>query len=304
MDTQELLYQNCTVWAVSTSNWTGSDKLTAEDLDKSSDEIPDIFKLGNKYLIPHELRVKLNSPRQQVQGLMNRLGRQFLPHLKGVYVIPNSNLQLAREGVETIQERQEAIVEDLLQNKDQIRWEMGNEYPQLEGIEWPPDDKIRSRFAIRKLVFTVTGVEMNEADPDDLIQAKQEFQEELKQAYDELKDEILKEAHMAIMGVCENLTARILETGEKVTETTLKKPKRIIDQYMNVAGLFDSEGIRAQVDALKAVVETAEAKEIREDWEVAQRFAETLKGLGDNIGDLSGINSEGQRKRVLKREDG
>uniref|UniRef100_A0A6M3L812 DUF3150 domain-containing protein n=1 Tax=viral metagenome TaxID=1070528 RepID=A0A6M3L812_9ZZZZ len=302
MDTQELLYQNCTVWAVSTSNWTGSDRLKAEDLDKSSEDIPDIFKLGSKSLIPHDLRLKLNSPRQQVQALMNRIGRQFLPHLKGVYVVPNNNLQLAREGIQLIQERQQAIVEDLIANKEQVRYEMGDKYPQLYNAEWPSDEKIRNSFNVRKLVFTVTGVEMNEADPDDLIKAKQEFQEELKVAYDELKEEILREAHTAIIEVCEDITKKILETGEKVTETTLKKPKRIIEQYMNVAGLFDSADIQSKVNDLRSAIEHAEAKELREDWEVAQGFARTLRSLGDNIGDLSGINSEGQRKRVLKRE--
>jgi hypothetical protein len=97
-NTQATLYQRGTVWIVNTSIWTGADKLQADDLGKESEDIPDIVRLGNKYMIPHEWRLKLQTPRGKIAGLMTRIGRSFF--INGAYFVPDSKLLLAKEGIE------------------------------------------------------------------------------------------------------------------------------------------------------------------------------------------------------------
>lgn len=298
METQELLFNNGTVWAMSTSAWTGTDALLAEDLGKSDDEIPDIFRLGRKYLLSRDWRIKMRGSRSKINGLFSRIGQPFF--LRGAYFVPNKNLIMAQEGWKKIEEYQKSIVDDLIENLPQIKADRIEKYPVLETAVWPNEQQVRTRFALKRVVFEVTGTSIKEGDVNDLIAAKSEFQKELKEEYENLKREILAEAHLAIVENCEEIAKKILETGDKVTKATLKKPRQIIDQYDNVASILDADEIRTEVDKLKTTVLLAEAKEIREDWAVAKNFAAAMRTIGENIGDLSGINREGRAKRKVE----
>ena len=299
-EVQKTVNEHFTVWSVSSSAWSGTDRLNAEDL--GLEEVEDIFKLGKKNLIPDDERVSLRRASQQVNALLASQGKSFL-NLRGAYIIPDSKLISVNEGIERIIEKNQEILDNFLERYPMIKTEMIAEYPVLANANWPTEEKIRRKFRIHKNVFQVSGVNVNEADPLDLIAAKRHFQQELSQSYDEMVREILREAHQAIIDVCEDLTKRILETGDKVTETTLKKPKKIIEQYMNIAEVFDHREMLDEIHRLKTVVDQANAKEIREDYAMAQEFANAVREVGSNVGDLSGINAEGQRKRVLKRLD-
>ena len=298
METQELLFQSGTVWAMSTSTWSGTDALLASDLGKNDDEIPDIFRLGRKFLLPKEWRVKMQGSRSKINGLFSRIGRPFF--LRGAYFVPNKNLVMAQEGWKKIEEYQESIVDDLIENLPQIKTERIEKYPVLAEAVWPNEQHVRNRFALKRVIFEVTGTSVKEGDVNELIKAKQEFQQELKQEYENLKREILAEAHRAIVENCEEIARKILATGDKITKATLKKPRQIVDQYDNVAAILDADEIRSEVDKLRTTVLTAEAKEIREDWAVAKEFATAMKKIGENIGDLTGINREGRAKRKVE----
>jgi len=234
--------------------------------------------------------------------LLASQGKNFL-NLRGAYIIPDSKLIAVDEGIDKIVEKNQEILDNFLERYEDIKKDMIAEYPVLQNANWPTEEKIRRKFRIHKNVFRVEGVNVNESDPLDLIAAKMTAQMNLAQSYDEMVGEILKEAHQAIIEVCGDLTKRILDTGNKITETTLKKPRKIIERYMNIAEVFDHQEILNEVHRLKAVVDGAGAKELREDWAIAQEFAEAVMGIGSNVGDLSGINQEGQRKRILKRLD-
>ena len=294
---QDLIFENGTVWAVSTSGWSGNDRLEAEDLGIEEKDVLDIFRLGNKKLLPDAVRIRLHGARSQVQGLMMRVGRPFF--IRGCYFVPDKSLLGALEGLKMVRLRQEQEVSRFLDGYESMRWKMISDYPVLESAAWPTPEQIRARFAVKWVVFQVTGTEARSSDPEELIQAKREFQAELKGEYENLKTEILKEAHVALVDACRDIAERILQTGEKITETTLKKPRGIIDQYLAVASLFDSQAIRREVEKLQEVVDGASAKSIRERPMVARTFAASIKSLGESIGDLSGYSSDGRMKRRL-----
>ena len=294
---QDLIYENGTVWAVSTSGWSGNDKLEAQDLGMEEKDVLDIFKLGNKKLLPDVYRIRLHGARSSVQGLMSRMGRPFF--IRACYFVPNKNLLGVLEGLKLIRKRQELEVAGFLDGYENVKRQMIANYPVLESATWPSPEQIRAQFDVRWVVFQVTGTEAKSSDPEELIEAKREFQAELKAEYESLKTEILKEAHVALVDACRDIAERILQTGEKITETSLKKPRGIIDQYLAVASLFDSQAIRREVERLQEVVDGASAKSIRERPIVARTFAASLKSLGESIGDLSGYSSDGRIKRKL-----
>jgi len=300
MDVEKTLNKSGSVWIVSTSSWTGTDRLSAEDLDKDPNDIPDIFKLGSKYIIPNNVRLSLQGAPQRVRGFMNTVGYQYLPEIKSAWFVPDKNLLVAKEGLEKILAARMEVVNTVISEMPQIREQMIEEYPVLADVEWPSDEAIQAKFSIKWIVFEISGISGNQTDPDALIAAKEEFQEDLKKQYDAYIAEILKEAHTAIIEVCEEISNRILETGDAVTKATLNKPRKIIEKYMNVANLFDMDEIKTKVEELQGVMDATDAQEVKNQWDVARKLGENLRKLGDDIGDLSGLSSDGRAKRRIK----
>ena len=297
---EKTLNANGSVWIVSTSSWTGTDKLSAEDLDKDPTEIPDIFKLGKKYIAPDKIRLALQGAPQRVRGFMNTVGHQYLPEVKSAWFVPDKYLLTAKEGLEKILAERMEVVDSVIAEMPQWKAQMIEEYPFLATVEWPSEETIRAKFNIKWIVLEVSGISANQTDPEELIEAKQALRAELEAAHEEYKDAILKETKTAIIEVCEDISNRILETGDAVTKATLNKPRKIIDKYLSVANLFDLEEVKAKILELKDVVDGADATEIKNEWNVAKALGENLRKLGDDIGDLSGLSTDGRAKRRIK----
>ncbi len=302
MSVEETLNNSGSVWIVSTSSWTGTERLSPGDLDKDPTDIPDIFKLGSKYIIPNSVRLALQGAPQRVRGFMNTVGHQYLPEIKSAWFVPDKYLLTAKKGLEKILAERMEVVNDVITEMPQIREKMIEEYPVLADVEWPSEEAIRKKFSIKWIVFEVSGISANQTDPDALIEAKQEFRQDLADAYAEYKDTILKETKTAIIEACEDISNRILETGDAVTKATLNRPRKIIEKYMTVATMFDLDEVKVKIAELKEVVDRADAKEIRDQWDVAKKLGENLRKLGDDIGDLSGLSSDGRAKRRIKFE--
>ena len=298
MNTEQTLMENCTLWAVPSSGWTGTDKLQPEDIGKSEDEIPDIFKLGTKKLLPYEERIKLNRPRNKIAGFMKKIGKPFL--LRGVTVVPNKNLALAKAGIDAIIQEQTEVVNNFLERYDVIKAERILQYPVLQQADWPEPDKIRDAFKIKVIVFEITNTKAKKTDPEELIAIKEEYANQYKESLNELKNTLIGNAHKVIIDNCVEIANRIFNQTGKITEATLKKPRNLIKEYEDIASLFDIDEIKAKVAELKKVVNNVTAKDIKNSTEIAENFAQAVKKLGEDIGDLSGINESGQVKRIVK----
>jgi len=297
---EETLNKSGSVWIVSTSSWTGTERLSPGDLDKDPTDIPDIFKLGSKYIIPNSVRLALQGAPQRVRGFMNTVGHQYLPEIKSAWFVPDKYLLIAKEGLEKILAARMEVVDEVVSEMPQLKKQMIEEYPVLADVEWPSDEAIRAKFSIKWIVFEVSGISANQTDPDTLIEAKNEFRKELSDAYEEYKDTILRETKTAIIETCEDISNRILETGDTVTKATLNRPRKIIEKYMTVATMFDLDEVRVKIAELKEVMDSADATEIKDQWNVAKALGENLRKLGDDIGDLSGLSSDGRAKRRIK----
>ena len=287
-----------TIWITSVSSWSGKDKLTAADLGKSPDDILDIMQLGSKNQLPDDIRVGLQKASSQVTTLFTSIGKRFF--IRGAWLVPNSHFMLAKNGVEKISGDQSVFVEDLVDNLPEIKAEMIAKYPILEDAKWPTDDQIRNRFSVKWHVCEIHGAEVTEADPEELAQAKRQFQQELNKTYEEYSEQILNETKVAILDAIHEIAEKIA-TGQKITESSMKKPRRVIEDYLNIAQIFSLEDVKAEVLRLKAELETTDAKDLRDNWDFAQDFAETIRNMAGTIGDLSGLSSDGTVKRVVRK---
>jgi hypothetical protein len=297
-NTRQLLFTRGTVWSVSTSKWTGTDRLHAEDIGKLPEDIQDNIVLGKKYMLPDDWKNKLATPAQQVQALMQKFGKNFLD-IRGVYFVPDQSLMLVREGLSRIEERALAITEDFIREYPEIKSSRIEAYPNLQDAKWPTPDQIRKYFKIKTVVFEVSEASINATDPEELIEAKRKFAQELHEEFDLMKENILTEAHNAIVQTCAELSNKIIDAGASITEATLKKPRRVIEDYLAVAELFDSEDVKNEVNRLKTLIDEADPRSLRLNYRAADEFGNSLRAMAESIGDLAGLTSEGRVKRAV-----
>jgi len=263
---EQQLYKNCTIWITSVSSWSGKDRLKASDLGKDPEDILSIFELGRKNVLPDDVRINMLKPSSQVTSLFSTIGKRFF--IRGAWLVPNTHFMQAQSGLEKINENQSVIVEDLINNLPQIQEEMIEKFPVLSDAKWPTDKQIRNRFKVKWHVCEIRGAEINEADPMDLIAAKRKFQQELSDTYVEYSDQIMDQARTAMMEAIKEISEKITE-GQKITEGTMKKPKRVVDDYLNIAQIFDLGDVQSEIGKLKEELENTDASDIRGSWDFA-----------------------------------
>jgi hypothetical protein len=91
-----------------------------------------------------------------------------------------------------------------------------------------------------------------------------------------------------------------IQEGQKITEGNMKKPRKVVDDYLNIAGIFDMNDVKRKIEELKAAMDNTDAGSIRDSWAFANNFAMSIKGMAENIGEMTGLSSDGSVKRRIK----
>lgn len=296
---QEVLMENCTLWALNTSGWAGTDKLSAQDLGKDESDIPDIFTLGNKKLLPYGERIALNRPRTKLVNGFRKLGMPF--PIRAIHVIPNDRVMLAKACLEERIAENKANLESFLGRYDEIREAQIKRYPILENAEWPDPDTIRKAFKIKYMVFEIANTKVRITDPEELAQLKTEYADELKKSLSELKQIYIEQGRKVIIDNCKLIHDRIMNSTGKITIATLKKPQKLIEDYEAIAGLFDLDEVKEKINQLKAVLGNVTSKDIKASASIAENFARAIKKLGDDIESMpSDVDETGRVRRVVE----
>lgn len=302
---EEIFTGNFSIWAISTRAAAFKARLSAEDLKLDPGEIDDNITLGVKNMIPDEDRIKLNAAPGMVQNFMRSVSRRFFG--RGLYAVPESKILAAQYGLTKIQEEIKKRVEEFISRYPETKAAQIERHPNLKGEQWPTPNEIRRFYSLSWKVFSITALEIKGSDPEELTEAKERFQAELKAGYDALKDEILGQSYMEILSAIETITAKIEESernpkAPKITETNFKRPKAVLDQYLSIAAVFDLPEIEAKIKAVKEAM-TTPAKDLREKPLVSKIFAEKMKDLSKDIEAMTGYSKTGRLKRELDLDD-
>jgi len=300
---QDILEQNTTLWVIQTKGWPGTEKLIPEDLNIQDVDVDEIFKLGRKDLIPYEWRVKLNRPRTKITYGMEKVIKAKRHIVSSIWAVPNSKLEITDKWIQAVIQEQKDVVEEFISQYEDVKNQMINNHSSLTEECYPTVDKIRNEYKIIPFVFQTSATKIDKADPQDLIAIKEKYAEKYENNIRELTDVYVNKAHEQIIEVCRDITNRIMDGGKKVTKTTLKKPLELVKEYEAIASLFDDEKIKSEVNALKALVSSTSADQIRRKGPVSEKFAEAIASIGKNIGDLSGVSENGRVKRKLNLDN-
>jgi len=301
-ESQEKIAENCTLWVIKTKGWAATGKLAPEDMGLREEDVSDIFRLGRKYLIPDEWRIRLNQPRGKVTYGLEKVIKAKRYIVSSIWAVPNSKLEMTDQWIDKLIQEQKEVVEDFLISYDTIKGNMIEKYPSLENADYPSPESIRNEFKIEPIVFEIGTTRLNKADPEQLIKIKQKYAEKYETNVKELTNLYVEKAHQQIIDTCKDITNRIMDGGKRVTKTTLKKPMELVKEYEAIASMFDDSEIKEEVEKLRVIVSSTSASQIREKGPIAEGFAEAIATIGKNIGDLSGVSADGRVKRQLKFE--
>jgi hypothetical protein len=174
---QQTFEGNFSVWVISTKSAPFKARLQASDLGIAEREIDDNVNLGTKEMISDKDRIYLNSTASQVQNFMRMVGRRFFG--RGLYAIPDGNILACQEGLNRIREAQKDRVEEFLTRYPEEREAQTQKHPNLLNERWPTPDEIRSFYRLTWKVFQVSALATKATDPQDLINAKLQFQKDL-----------------------------------------------------------------------------------------------------------------------------
>jgi len=247
---------------------------------------------------------------------MDRFGKQFIIG-RAIYFIPNKNVVLVRDGLKAIDREMAETVEYFLRGEPPfVRNENGfdvsrpydphykawriEQYPVLANARWPLPDHIRKLFRLNWMAMQIQTAEVQDADLNDIADAKLAMQADARKSFQEYGELILKDAQTAIIETC-NEVAEKIRKGQKITATMMKKPRRVLEDYLNVAQLFDLEDVKREILLVQDLVDSADTDELRGNFNAGLKFAEALKSMGDSIGDISGLSADGHVKRVVKK---
>jgi hypothetical protein len=295
-DAQSIFSGNFTVWSINSSGWNAKARLMADDLDLNPVDIDTNVKLGHKDMLPERERVTLNQSSGQVQSFMKLVSRPFFG--RALYAVPDNKLIACQQGLTRIREAQRERVEDFLTRYLDVMKSQILKHPNLANAQWPTAQEIRSSFDVRWTVFQVSAADARPTDPQELVEAKQQFKQDLTEAYEELKDEILGESYKAMLENIDLFNER-LTAGEKLTETNFKKPRQVIEQYLSIASVFDLPQVRAKVEELSSLMDGTNAKTLRERPLSAKIFTSKLSEIGEALTTLTGYSKDGRLKRKL-----
>jgi len=293
------LYGNGTIWITSVNGWRGKNKLTAKDLDKNPDEILDIFNLGSKNQLPKDIQNRINRPSNQITTLMRAIGAEPFFAGQSTWFVRDKDFLACMRGMEKIRDEHRATAVDVANNLEDIKAEMIAKYPVLADAKWPTEEQVLKKFRVTWNVCQIKGVEINETDPEELRQAKMNSNRVLTEAYNEYAGQYLEKAKTAMAEAVADICEKI-KTGQKVTEATIRKPRKVVDEYLSIANIFDLDDLKAKIYELKEELENTEAKDIRSNWNLANNFANNIREMADSIGDLDGLSVDGSAKRRIK----
>ena len=208
-------------------SWPGQAKLSAEDLGLKEDEVPEIFRLGNKRLYPEEWRQTFNLLAGKARSYLNDNSFPFV--VEYVRAIPKRNLARMVERLEELKAEYLAKADEFVAHyeaiQDHLREKYSDIWPRL-APHYPTKAQLRRKFDFFWSVFDIKGAEIKEGSAPEIIAAYEQARNDLQERYQEMVEEAVIYLRKKVLEVVTNLSGRLKE-GRIVRNDTLESVRRV-----------------------------------------------------------------------------
>ncbi|MDP2663655.1 MAG: DUF3150 domain-containing protein [Dehalococcoidia bacterium] len=289
--------------------WRGRQALTAQDLGVDPGEVPDIFSLGSKMVVPKEALARFERIRAKADFIITQFtfpfptgSARFVPYTVWPEVMAELNGLKYRFRQETA---------EFIEKYDEYRQQMADKYPQhADAIKRAaiPANQIHSKFGFDYTLYSIQmpravrykameareALNESEARRKAMERAEAQYREQFDAQMDEFLSNSVGKLREAVAQALGNVSSR-MEKGDLVTQNSLTAVKRAIQRFRDLNFVQDAE-VEARLRELDEMV--PEKSESLKNTDVQARFqAAIAAAMGSIVGsDINEVTGEYKRK--------
>lgn len=291
------------------SYWRGKRPLSAQDLGVEPEDVPEIFSLGRKLVIPKEAVARFDRVQARAYYLIDQFTFPF-PTGRSRFV-PYSVLPQVLEELKELRGRFEQEIDRFLDKYDEYRQQMVEKYPEhREALErgYTPAKELRKRFHFTQALYEVSlpknirfkAVDERDARADAdarrlaLVQAEESYRKEFQAQIDQFLSSSVGNLRATVGTAVVQLAERI-KKGDLITKQSLDTVRRAIDRFRDLNFAGDSE-VESKLTELEALMPTSKDK--FNEAEFKQAFQTSLDSALSTIteSDISKVTGEYKRR--------
>ena len=222
-------------------------KLQAKDLKVDPKDVPDIFSLGSKRLVPKKSIEAFQQFEREARGIVDTHSYEF--YIPGIKFVPKKTLKGVLEKLEEVKKKFLTAADQFIEDYPSLREKMLEEYKEyLDALKpyYPPAHKIKKRFKFDINIFevhlaknlSIEGVDIEEAkmESEALQKMQKQMELEAQTKIAEFVTSTIEQSRAAIAEAFQSLREKVGEGN--VHGRTIKKINTMIDtlKSLNIAG--------------------------------------------------------------------
>ena len=269
--------------------WRAHKSLDPIDLKMRREDIPDIFKLGTKLLMPQEELKKFNNLEHKARKRLEALSFPFFVGTTCRFV-PLKSLQQVVEDLKKAKVEFEYLVSHMIDNYRDNREKMLIQYHDIrESLEpfYPTITALYNKYYFKWNVFEIG--EITEACASELKEEYDNFKRKLSEEFNIFLESSVKELRSEVSSTCVKLLKRI-ENGEIIKDQTINSVRNVIDRFEKLNFVGDLK-VSQSLEMLKGMIATGSGKDFSESVEMKQRLGNLAKEVSVAANDLSDIDT-------------
>ena len=308
---QSALFLDGTLIDLHISYWRGRRPLSADDLGVPSEEVPDIFKLGSKLVVPKGTLYAFDNIYSASFDIINKFTFPFPTRAR---FIPYSVLEMVLSELKSKKAHFEHEVDKFVGNYDTYREEMIDKYPEHTLAltrEYISAVELRKRYKYEYTLYEVSlpkglrfkavqerdAVEDAKARERALAQAEEEYRQQFQEQIDDFLAGSVGKLREAVGEAVVKLADR-LQKGDAVSKGSLDSLRRTIDKFRTLNFVGDAE-VETKLSELEQMI--PESGKRFEESEFKSAFQMTLDSVSETLmeSDISEVTGEYKRKLRL-----
>ena len=227
--------------------WKGYIQLTATDIDKQQDEIPDIYRLGKKRMLKSDVFVPFQTLESQARVELNNSSYNFI--VDKVRFIPYNQLDEVINMFNVIKEEFDLNRDLFVSSYEQNKSEFLNKYPDVaEKIigNYPKIQDLYYKFDFSwkmlelSLPRDVSTIALSEQRKGFLVEQYAKGRENLNSQLDDWVLQVSRQMRKTIITTCENMQKTLLD-GNIIRPSTLSKARETIERVKEMNFIGDEE---------------------------------------------------------------
>lgn len=279
--------------------WLGQAKLRPQDLGLEPEQIPEIYRLGNKRLYPIEIRQRFEQLANRARNFLHENSYPFV--VEYVRAIPKRNLLKIVTKLEELKKEFMDEAQNFLHEYENIRNDWQNRYSDIWKYlapHYPPLDYLKRRFDFYWNVFEIKGASFEEANAPEIIEAYQRVREELQAKYEEMVEEAVIYLRKKVLEVVTNLSSRLKE-GRIVRTDTLESVRKV-ESWFRDLNIFGDVQVEEALGRLRAALNGTDTEALKNNEFLKQELAALADQVAAAAGKLDDVSAiSGNYKRMI-----